>query len=396
MLPASSENKETEINLWHDLGLAEILVHDWGSEPVGAAWYRAYELAMQTDSAFLRGRALLALRTFHGNKGQWRNGLEFSQLALSRAQESEDPYLMVLVFYGHGIFLYHMGQAEQAMDYFAMALEPAEHDIQRSFEWLDIYPKTGAQLRIAKALWVLGQSDRAKLFSDEASATNDVDDHWQGYFSILDFSAMLYSFLRDQDRVLRLGEALLELSMKHDYAFYQRAGHMFIGWALAHKGDAKTGAKMVRDSVNGHRDRGIRMFEPYWRSLLAETLALAGATGEALSEIDQALAYADESGNVYWSAHLLKLKGDYLQAQSAPDQEVERWYQQAIDRAQSQRARSLELRATTSLCRLWLRQGRLADARQRLADIYGWFTEGFDTRDLKEAKALLEELELTQ
>ena len=183
---------------------------------------------------------------------------------------------MVLVFYGHGIFLYHMGQAEQAMNYFAMALEPAEHDIQRSFEWLDIHPKTNAQLRLAMTLWVLGQPDRAKLFSDEAIATNDVDDYWHGHFTILDFSAMLYSFLRDEDRVLQLGEALLELSMKYDYPFYQRAGRMFIGWALAHKGDTQAGAKMVRESVNGHRDRGIRMYEPYWRSLLAETLALAG------------------------------------------------------------------------------------------------------------------------
>ena len=280
MLPASTENRETEINLWHDLGLAEILVHDWGSEPVGAAWYRAYELAMQTDSAFLRGRALLALRTFHGNKGQWRNGLEFSQLALSLAQESEDPYLMIPVFYGHGIFLYHMGQAERAMDYFAKALEPAEHDIQRSFAWLDIHPKTNAQLRMAMALWVLGQPDRAKLFSDEAIATNDVDDYWHAHFTILDFSAMLYSFLRDQDRVLQLGEALLELSLKYDYAFYQRAGRMFIGWALAHKGDTQAGVEMVRESVNGHRDRGIRMYEPHWRSLLAETLALAGDTAK--------------------------------------------------------------------------------------------------------------------
>ncbi len=85
MLPGSPEIKETEISLWHDLGLAEIRVHDWGSEPVRAAWNRAYELAMQTDSAFLRGRALLALRTYHGNKGQWRKAFEFSRLALSLA-----------------------------------------------------------------------------------------------------------------------------------------------------------------------------------------------------------------------------------------------------------------------------------------------------------------------
>ncbi len=144
---------------------------------------------------------------------------------------------------------------------------------------------------------------------------------------------MLYSFLRDADTVLLLGEELLERSMRYDYPFYQRAGRMYIGWARAHKGNAQAGASLVRESVNGHRDRGIRMFEPYWRSPLAEALALAGDIGEALSEVNQALAYADESGNVYWSAHLLKLKGDFLQAQAAPDHEVERWYQQAIDTA---------------------------------------------------------------
>jgi adenylate cyclase len=110
------------------------------------------------------------------------------------------------------------------------------------------------------------------------------------------------------------------------------------------------------------------------------------------SEVEQALAYADESGNVHWSAQLLKLKGDFRQAQAAPDQEVEWWYQQAIGTAQTQHARSLELRAATSLCRLWLRQGRLSDAHQLLSGIYGWFTEGFDTADLKDAGALLNQL----
>ncbi len=189
---------------------------------------------------------------------------------------------MIHVFAGHGVILYHMGQAEQAMDYFAKVRVPENHALQQSFEWFDSHPQTGSQLRIAKTLWVLGQPDQAKLLSDEAIAMNEVDDYWQGRFSILDFSGMLYSFLRDADTVLQLGEALLELGMEYDYPFYQRAGQMFIGWALAHKGDAKTGAKQVRDSVDGHRDRGIRTFKPYWRALLAEALALAEETGEAL------------------------------------------------------------------------------------------------------------------
>jgi tetratricopeptide (TPR) repeat protein len=286
MLPAAPENKEIEINLWYDLGLAEIRVHDWGSEPVGAAWNRAYELAMQTNSVSLRGRAFLALQTLHGSRGQLRKALEVSRLALSLAQDSADPFLMINVFAAYGGNLYHVGQPEPAIEYLAKVRSLAEHDIPPSFEWFSNHPEINAHIRLAKALWLLEQPDRAKLLCDEAIATNSANEDWLDQFAVLDYSAMLYSFLRDEDTVLQLGEALLELSTKYDYPFYQRAGQMFIGWARAHKGDAKTGAKQVRESMNGHRDRGIRKFEPYWRSLLAETLALAGEIGEALSELE--------------------------------------------------------------------------------------------------------------
>lgn len=393
MLPGSPENKEIEFNLWHDLGYARILVHDWGSEPVGEAWSKAYDLAMQTDSALLHGRALLRLMAYHGNRGQWREAIKFSEPALAALQEAKEPDWILHACHGHGYVLYHMGRPERAMEYFAKVLAPADHALALPSEQFRKRALIGSQLRAAQTCWMLGYPDQARRVCDGVIAQAHLDSAEQDRFSTLDFSAMLYSFVGDADTVLQLGEELLELSIKHDYAFYQRAGRMYTGWARAQKGDARTGAKQVRESVNGHRDRGIRMFEPYWRSLLAEALALAGDTGEALSEVDQALAYADESGNVYWSAHLLKLKGDLLQAQSAADHEVERWYQQAINTAQTQQARSLELRATTSLCRLWLRQGRLPAARQRLAGIYGWFTEGLDTQDLKDARALLEDVQ---
>ena len=111
-----------------------------------------------------------------------------------------------------------------------------------------------------------------------------------------------------------------------------------------------------------------------------------------MDEVTEALAYAEECGNRYWNAHLLKLQGDYMQALSLPAQEVEACYQRAVATARRQGARSLELRATTSLCRLWQRQGKQAEARRELLEVYGWFIEGFGTADLQEAKALLDEL----
>lgn len=133
------------------------------------------------------------------------------------------------------------------------------------------------------------------------------------------------------------------------------------------------------------------MFEPYWRALLAETLMLSGELREADDEVSAALAFADETGNKYWSAHLLKLKGDCALALSGSAEEAEAWYRRSLELAKGQGARSLELRAAMALVRLW--QGRnehkRTEAHAVLTEVYGWFTEGFDTADLQEARALL-------
>ncbi|MCB0083750.1 MAG: hypothetical protein KDE47_22580, partial [Caldilineaceae bacterium] len=104
------------------------------------------------------------------------------------------------------------------------------------------------------------------------------------------------------------------------------------------------------------------------------------------------LVYAETSGDCHWNAQLLKLRGDCLRVSNAPISEVERTYHLAIDTARKQGSRSLELRTTTSLCRLWQQQGKIAEAHQLLSKIYGWFTEGFATADLVAAQELLDEL----
>jgi predicted ATPase len=184
----------------------------------------------------------------------------------------------------------------------------------------------------------------------------------------------------------------LEFASKYEFPFYSRAGQMHIGWALAQQGEAGAGAAMIRASVDQHRNEGIRKFEPYWRSLLAEALALAGQFGEALDEVENALAFAEATENGYWNAHLLKLKADYLLAQQFAADEVESWYERAVATARRQGARSLELRATLALCRLWAQRAKGQQACTRLASLYSSFTEGWDTADLQEAQMLLAHL----
>jgi predicted ATPase len=203
---------------------------------------------------------------------------------------------------------------------------------------------------------------------------------------------MIYSWSRDIDGALLIGAELAQISAKHEYPFYARAAQMFRGWVLAQRGDPVGGVRLVQESVDGHRARGIRMFEPYWRGLLAECLALAGETREAMREVDESLAFAEESGNVYWNVPLLGLRAELLQARGARDDEIEAWHQRALALARAQGAKSLELRAALGLSRFWVQQGRPARAQILLRDIYGWFTEGFEAPDLVEARALMNAL----
>jgi predicted ATPase len=138
---------------------------------------------------------------------------------------------------------------------------------------------------------------------------------------------------------------------------------------------------------------GMRLQYPHFLALLAEAYGKAGQAEEGLSVLAEALALVEETGERYYGAELYRLKGELLLMQGdEAESEAEASFHKAIEVARRQQAKSWELRATMSLCRLWQRQGKREEARQRLAEVYGWFTEGFDTPDLQEAKALLEEL----
>ena len=236
---------------------------------------------------------------------------------------------------------------------------------------------------------LLGYPDQARKTVDCAleniHARLDINDQ----FGLFDFGAQLHTYIRDVDRVKGLADTLIEMSKTYDFSFFHCSGQYFQGWALAHAGNAKAGAALAREGQMGIQRHGSRMLEPYSRALVAESLALAGEHREAIKEVDAGIAFANDKGNVYWNPQLLKLKGDSLRALAAPDSDVEAWYLRAKALAHAQHARSLELRAAVGLARLWQKQSRTAEAFEMLAGIYNWFTEGFETPDLKDARALL-------
>jgi predicted ATPase len=203
-------------------------------------------------------------------------------------------------------------------------------------------------------------------------------------------SAIVFQLGLQRQGCRDISSELLELSQEHDFPMMRGAGMFFLGWATAHGMELQQGIALM--------EQGLALFSavrhvtrPYMLAILASAIADLGKPGEALEMLEDAFASTEVSGKRWWLAELHRLRGRLLAACGRNDKS-ESCFQSAIEISRGQRTKMLEIRAATSLARLWSDRGRNAEARELLAPIYGWFTEGFETFDLKEAKILLDAL----
>ena len=187
-------------------------------------------------------------------------------------------------------------------------------------------------------------------------------------------------------------EASRALAGEQGFAFFLAFGTVLRGWALAEQGQSDVGMLQIRQGMAAYRATGAEVDRAYCLALLAEAYGQGKRYDEGLAVLEEALALTGQYASVIWEAEIHRLKGVLLLVCSAENQvEAEACFHQALAIARQQQAKSLELRAAMSLSCLWQRQGQTEQARQLLAEVYAWFTEGFDTADLQEAKALLEQ-----
>jgi predicted ATPase len=249
-----------------------------------------------------------------------------------------------------------------------------------------------AQAWAALALWLLGYPDQARQRSREAISLARELAHPYSLSYALHWAATVQQFCREPHTARELSETVLALAHEQGFALFVALGTILQGWAPSAQSQGLEGMTQIRAGIAAWRAAGSRAWQPYFLGLLAEAYGDGGHPEEGLQALAEALAIIDSSGERLYAAELYRLKGVLLQQLAAPQEEAEACFRQALDVARHQEAKSLELRAAMSLGRLWQQQGKCTEARELLTPIYGWFTEGFDTADLQEAKALLDAL----
>ena len=229
---------------------------------------------------------------------------------------------------------------------------------------------------------------------------------------VLFFAATLHQLRREERLAQERAEAAIALSSEHGLVFYLAQATITRGWTLVEQGRHLEGIEQMRQGLTAYEATGAKLLRPHLLALLAEALGKAGRPEEGLIVLAEALVVSQQSGNRYYEAELYRLKGELLLMQAAgrhvllaaTDEEgvveaqptmvmqAKRCLNEAISMAQKQRAKSWKLCAMMSLARLYQKQDRKEGARRMLEETYGWFTEGFDTADLKEAKEILDQL----
>ena len=322
---------------------------------------------------------------------------ELSQAALDIAQGEGSPYLLAWAHQIQGATLNLLGEFAMARSDLDQAIhfyfyDPQEHRVYRGVQDTGV----SALGHMSTALWMLGYPDQALQKSREAlTLAQQLSHPYMIAFALAHVSG-IHAYRREVQAVLDVSQALMALAAEHGFASMATGAKGRLGQAWVAQGRVVEGITLMRQQLTAKQAEGNRTGMDLLLSQLAAAYGTAGQPQEGLTLLDEALRLADQTSQRWWEAESQRMKGELLLVQAGhrpQGEEAAACFQQGLAIARRQQAKSWELRAATSLARLWQSQDTCQAAADLLAPVYGWFTEGFDTADLQEAKGLLEELE---
>jgi adenylate cyclase len=364
------------------IGAALLMTKGAAAPEVEHAYTQARALCQQVGETPELVQVLVGLWRFYAVRPQYHTARELGETLLRLAQRADDPALTVIASYALGIVWFCLGALPAARQHLEEGIARDTPDQHRAPVFrVGVDPGVACQGFAGVTLWLLGYPDQALAHIHDALA-------WAR-----SMAACVSQLRRDVPAVREHAEATVALSTEQSFAQWTAWGTTFRGWALAMQGQGEEGMAQVRQGTAAYRATGAELFGPYFCTVLADVCAHLGHTADGLQALAAAHTLVEQHAERWWEAEVHRLRGVLLLQQTTPHQEeAETCLQQALTIARHQQAKALELRAAVSLSRLWQHQGKRTEARQLLREIYGWFTEGFETADLQEAKALLAEL----
>lgn len=393
-LPDTTHRTRQELDVQITLGPVLMATKGAGAPEVEHTYARARELCQQMGETPQLFPVLYGLWLFHLVRAQLQTARDLGEQLLGLAQRSQEVALILEAHRALGTSLFYLGELALARTHLERALalyNPHEHHSLAFRSGQD--PGVVCRGFAAWALGILGYPDQALQRSHETITPPRELAHPFSLAYALDFAARIHQFRREGHLTQEQAQTLIALSREQGFTQRLATGTIMWGWALTTQGQGEEGIAQMRQGLAAFRATGAELAQPYYLALLGEAYGELGRAGDGLKVLAKALATIRKTGEQFCEAELHRLKGELLLTYSAEHHaEVEACFQQALDVARRQRAKSWELRAAMSLCRLWQQQGKRTEACRLLAPIYNWFTEGFDTADLQEAKVLLKEL----
>ncbi len=392
-LPDTLERAQLELRLQIDLGVSLKVAKGFAAFEVEKVYRRALTLCEQVGEPLQWAFVYYGLNGFYNVRGDQVRGLEFAQQCHDLGQAQGDPVLHVI---GHSVLgqtLIHMGHLRRARSHLEQAIAAysvQQHDAYLLLDGLDI--GVFSLDFLAHTLWFLGYPDQALEQAQKAITLANALSQPFSQAAALSYLTMLHQFRRDWYAAQTTAQATVRHCVEHDFPYYLAWATFMHGWALLEQNQVEPGIARMEQGLDDLQATGAGLRRPYYRCLLAAAYAKAGRVADGLHVVADALAQAQKQKQHMYEAQLYRVQGELLWMQGAAGDTVEECFQHAIALAQQQEAKSIELQATTSLARLWQSQGESQAARQSLAKVYAWFTEGFETADLREAKMLLEVL----
>jgi predicted ATPase/class 3 adenylate cyclase len=416
-LPDTPERAQQELTLQIALGVPLVTTKGSAAPEVERTYARARELCQQLGEIPQLFPVLWGLWMFHGLRGELQAARELGEQLLNLAQSIQDPALLLQAHHALWTTAVCLGELASAREHTEQGFtlyNPQQH-CSHAFFYGGHDPGVCGRDFAAWALWLLGYPDQALKRGHEALTLARELSYPHSLAYALGHGSIFHQLRREGQAVQELAEAVITLSTEQGFPVPLARGMILRGWALVEQGQREEGMVQLRHGLAAYRATGSELQWPHFLALLAEACGKVGQAEEGLRVLAEALSVIERTAERVYEAELYRLKGEltlqqfkvqgsefkvpspqYLtpSTQVEVEQEAEECFHKANEIAREQQAKSLELRAATSLARLWQQQGKHHEARNLLAEVYGWFTEGLDTKDLQEAKALLTELDL--